>query len=252
MSAAKRKASRDCGDCPGKVCKPVSRSDDPLPDKDLAPKYCPMLRFPEVLEEVEEQYRRFDIREFARLASIQEAQCYERTPEGLRTKIPRIEEIMQLAQKCGYRRIGFAFCAGLKEEFRMVSEILSAKGFEVVGVNCKVGGVPKEFIGIQEDEKIAPPGMMETMCNPIGQAEVLNAEGVDLGVVLGLCVGHDTLFFKYVQVPCTILAVKDRVTGHNPLQPVYLSKGPYYGRARLEAELPEGTPIATLPEDPRK
>jgi uncharacterized metal-binding protein len=251
MSEAKSEAAGTCGDCPGKICYPLSKSDAPLPDKEKAPSFCPMRRFPGVLEKVKEQYGRSDIREFARLASIQEAECYERTPEGMRTKIPRIEEIMQLAQKCGYRRIGFAFCTGLREEFRMVSDILEAKGFEVVGVNCKVGGVPKEFIGIEEEQKIAPPGIMETMCNPIAQAEVLNAEEVDLAVVLGLCVGHDTLFFKYVQVPCTVLAVKDRVTGHNPLQAVYLSKGPYYGRVRGKADLPESAEVVTLPENPR-
>jgi len=36
--------------------------------------------------------------------------------------------------------------------------------------------------------------LMETMCNPITQAEVLNKEGVDLAILLGLCVGHDSLF----------------------------------------------------------
>ena len=42
-----------------------------------------------------------------------------------------------------------AFCAGLKEDARMVSDILTAKGFEVVLVNCKVGGASKEYIGIK-------------------------------------------------------------------------------------------------------
>jgi uncharacterized metal-binding protein len=46
---------------------------------------------------------------------------------------------------------------------------------------------------------------------------------------LGLCIGHDTLFIKYCRVPMTVLAVKDRVTGHNPLAALYLSQS-YYGR----------------------
>jgi uncharacterized metal-binding protein len=40
-------------------------------------------------------------------------------------------------------------------------------------------------------------------------------------VLLGLCVGHDSLFFKYTEAPGTVLAVKDRLLGHNPLAAVY-------------------------------
>jgi uncharacterized metal-binding protein len=29
-------------------------------------------------------------------------------------------------------------------------------------------------------------------------------------------------FFKFAEAPATVLAAKDRVTGHNPLGPVYL------------------------------
>jgi uncharacterized metal-binding protein len=142
-----------------------------------------------------------------------------------------------------------AFCVGLKQEARMVKDIFSAKGFEVISVNCKVGGVPKESIGLKPEEKIAPPAMMETMCNPIAQAEVLNAEQVDLAIMLGLCVGHDTLFLKYIRPPCTVLAVKDRVLGHNPLAAVFLSKGPYYSRLRIESDGTGSGEKATLPEN---
>jgi uncharacterized metal-binding protein len=59
------------------------------------------------------------------------------------------------------------------------------------------------------------------MCNPILQAQVLNSEQTELNILLGLCVGHDSLFLKYAEAPCTVLAVKDRVTGHNPLAALY-------------------------------
>jgi uncharacterized metal-binding protein len=65
------------------------------------------------------------------------------------------------------------------------------------------------------------------MCNPIFQAYVVNDAGTDFNVLLGLCVGHDSLFFKYTEAPTTVLAVKDRVTGHNPLAAVYLSESYY-------------------------
>jgi uncharacterized metal-binding protein len=44
-------------------------------------------------------------------------------------------------------------------------------------------------------------------------------------------VGHDSLFMKHSEVPVTVLAVKDRVLGHNPLAAVYLADG--YYRERL-------------------
>ncbi|HAA89823.1 MAG TPA: hypothetical protein DCE07_04510 [Peptococcaceae bacterium] len=52
--------------------------------------------------------------------------------------------------------------------------------------------------------------------------------------MLGLCIGHDTPFIKYCQAPVTVLAVKDRVTGHNPLAALYLSSS--YYRRLLEKE----------------
>jgi len=39
-----------------------------------------------------------------------------------------------------------------------------------------------------------------------------------------LCVGHDALFLKEVEAPTTVLVVKDRVTGHNPVAVLYLSQ----------------------------
>ena len=65
------------------------------------------------------------------------------------------------------------------------------------------------------------------MCNPIAQAKILNKEGTEFNVVVGLCVGHDSLFFKYAHAPTTVLIAKDRVFGHNPAAGLYLS-GSYY------------------------
>jgi len=59
------------------------------------------------------------------------------------------------------------------------------------------------------------------MCNPIFQARLLNRQKCHFNILLGLCVGHDSMFFKYAEAPTTVLAVKDRVTGHNPLAAIY-------------------------------
>ena len=220
-----------CAKCPEIFCYPAIAADQE-PSFEKAPSFCPTKLKKDLIEKTLQEYDREDIREFARLASVQEFECYELTPDGIRTKIPRIEETIQFARKNGFRKLGLAFCAGLMNEARMVTDILERKGFEIVSVCCKAGAIPKERIGIKPEEKIAGPDFYESMCSPISQAEVLNSEEVDFAILLGLCVGHDSLFIRYCRVPMTVLAVKDRVTGHNPLAAVYLSRSPYYGRLR--------------------
>lgn len=128
----------------------------------------------------------------------------------------RLEETMDFARQCGYKKLGLAFCSALSEEARIVVKVFEANGFETESVICKVFGIPKDYIGIKNSSN--------TMCNPIGQAKLLNEARTDLNIVLGLCVGHDTLFFKYSDAPVTVLAVKDRVLAHNPLGAVYTAE----------------------------
>ncbi len=218
-----------CARCTRVVCFPLIKSGEQPPIAD-APAFCPMKLMPELIEKATAEYDRPEVREFARLASVQEFECYEFLPEGRRTKIPRVEELIQFSRKCHYERLGIAFCTGLANEARILTDVLENKGFEVVSVRCKVGATPKERIGIREEEKIRGPGWLESMCSPIVQAEILNAVKVDLAIMLGLCIGHDTLFIKYCRVPMTVLAVKDRVFGHNPLAALYLANTSYYGR----------------------
>lgn len=85
-------------------------------------------------------------------------------------------------------------------------------------MNCKVCGVGKSEMGAMESDKVGP-----ISCNPIEQAEVLNAANTDLNLLLGLCVGHDALFIKYSQAPVVPVAAKDRVIAHNPLGALYCS-----------------------------
>lgn len=54
-------------------------------------------------------------------------------------------------------------------------------------------------------------------------AHEMGYQKTDFNIVLGLCVGHDTLCFKYSKIPVSVLAVKDRVLAHNPLGAVYLA-----------------------------
>ena len=45
----------------------------------------------------------------------------------------------------------------------------------------------------------------------------------------GLCVGHDSLFYKYAEALTTTLITKDRVLGHNPAVALYQTAS-YYKR----------------------
>jgi uncharacterized metal-binding protein len=197
--------------------------------KGKSAKGCPTVSKKTLLSRAVEEYKKKNVHEFARNASIQEGECYagrDKKPYTMHPVKPRILEICEFAEKMGYKKLGLVFCGGLAKEGEVVSQILEKRGFDVVSVMCKAGGVPKEEIGIEESEKIYI-GDFEPMCNPIFQAYVVNDSGTDFNVLLGLCVGHDSLFFKYTEAPTTVLAVKDRVTGHNPLAPIYLS-GSYY------------------------
>ncbi|SMC88872.1 DUF1847 domain-containing protein [Papillibacter cinnamivorans] len=138
----------------------------------------------------------------------------------------RLEEIMDFARKCNYHKLGVAFCLGMKREGNILCNILRHNGFDVVAVACKHGRIPKEFIGIKDEEKVRP-GTFESICNPIGQALLMNQQKTDLNVMMGLCVGHDTLFMKYSEAPATVFAVKDRALAHNPIGALYLSENYY-------------------------
>lgn len=182
---------------------------------------CPTVNKRELLENSMELYKDPQILKFAQNASIQEGECYQRLDgKNVKPLKPRILEIAEFAEKMGYKRLGLIFCVGLASEAKAVDKFYGSWGFEMVSVVCKAGRKVKEELGLQEEQKIIP-GSFEPMCNPIYQAKIVNDQKVDFNILMGLCVGHDSLVLKYIDAPVTILAVKDRLTGHNPLAAVY-------------------------------
>ena len=131
-------------------------------------------------------------------------------------KETRLGEIILFAKELGYEKIGLAFCIGLSEEAKVIEEILS-KRFEVVSVCCKVCGIAKEDFRLQQ---ISSEGD-EAMCNPAGQARLLNDAKTQFNILCGLCVGHDAIFSKASEAPVTTLIAKDRVLAHNPAAAIY-------------------------------
>ncbi len=152
--------------------------------------------------------------------------------------LTRVEEVALFAKKIGAKKVGIATCMGLRNETQIFSKVLKAKGFEsVCAVVCKVGGIDKTSAGIPDEVKVHP-GQHESACNPIVQAKILNAQNTDLNVIVGLCVGHDTLFIKHSEAPVTYLIVKDRVLGHNPVAALY-QHNVYYNRIMQPGFPPE-------------
>lgn len=227
--AKEKKLYPQCAICDTYACNSSVRTGKMNPGE--KPDYCPQNTSTEVIKRSVEEYRKPDNHKMAYVSAVQEFQNYEWLPgRKMRTCITRIEEIMDFAKKMGYRRLGLAYCAGFRYEAKLASQIFLAKGFELVSCCCKCSSTRKEEIGLTEDQKIRGPGTIEIMCSPITQAMILNDAQVDLAVMLGQCVGHDTLFMKYIEVPTTVLGVKDRVFGHNPIMALYASQTPYYSR----------------------
>jgi uncharacterized metal-binding protein len=207
-----------CADCPFKRADRLCIALD-----GKHPETCPTANHGDVVAQALKEYEKPHIRDFAREASVQEGEGYGDREKGyacVRPIKPRIIEIAEFARRMKYTRLGLVFCAGLVQEGKVVAEFYRSKGFEIASVICKVGQVPKETIGILDEQKIAI-GRHETMCNPITQAMMMNKAGTQFNILLGLCVGHDSMIFKYSAAPCTVLAVKDRVFAHNPLAAVY-------------------------------
>lgn len=136
----------------------------------------------------------------------------------------RAREIMEFAKRMGWTKIGIATCGGLLKESGTFAKILESNGFKVFGISCKAGMVPKVDMGI--DPKCEAVGC--NICNPILQAKMLNDAGTELNVVIGLCVGHDSLFYKYSEACTTTLLTKDRVTGNNPAAVLYTADTYYH------------------------
>ena len=192
-------------------------------------KGCPTLTQTSVLDASNKLYEDPKVLNFAQQASRQEAACYanrHERPYVMQPTKTRIVEICEFAKTMQYQKLGLAFCIGLAKEAFVVAEIFKIHNFDLVSVACKAGRTPKEKIGLGDEDKIYQ-GTDEAMCNPIYQAELMNREKTDLNILLGLCVGHDSLFLEYAESPVTVLAVKDRVTGHNPLAAIYLSDSYY-------------------------
>ena len=171
-----------------------------------------------VREEVRERYREPENHRIMQAAALTSERC---------ANLTRVQEPMEFAARMGARKIGIATCTMLLDESRTLRKLLERAGFEVFGVACKVEGNRRADLGLAP---AAGGGEGPVLCNPVMQARLLEEEGTDLNIVMGLCVGHDTLFYRHSHAPTTTLVTKDHVTGHNACAGLYASKSVYRRR----------------------
>lgn len=186
-------------------------------EKEKMPKNCPM-KNEQLMERAKREYGKPEYHDFYKNSCLVESEGY--------CQWPRVKEVAEFCKKNGFQKIGVAFCTGLRQEAKVACEIFRSYGLEVVSVMCKTGSLPKETVGVREEEKVRP-GTREVMCNPVAQAMLLNEEKTQFNVVIGLCVGHDSMFYKYSEAMCTTLVTKDRVLAHNPAGALYCA-GSYF------------------------
>lgn len=202
-----------CSHCGVTACK--SREEGKYPD------FCLTANVDqELLDEVMHIYKtNKKVRTIAKTAAEIEGMFY-----GQKT---RVEEVIEFIKRTGVKKVGIATCVGLIQEARMFTKILDKYGINYYVVGCKVGAIDKTEIGVPEELKLNRGCGHESMCNPILQAKILNQQKTDFNIVIGLCVGHDTLFTMYAKAPTTTLIAKDRVLAHNPVGALYQSNTMY-------------------------
>jgi uncharacterized metal-binding protein len=130
---------------------------------------------------------------------------------GRAGSLSRMQEIVEFVKEMQYTKIGLAYCYGMETLAEQVRQILASEGIAVIGVSCTVGAFRQNEV----NEESSLPGVS---CSPLNQAAQLNAQGVDLAIVIGLCMGHDVLFNRQFAGDVTTLVVKDRVYDHAPVK----------------------------------
>ena len=201
-------------------------------NKEALPDNCPMRISTDTINSTIEKYRTEEVKSTYIPATITEKEAYETIRDVRMAVRPRIKEIVEYCRLVGAKRIGIAFCSGLRDEARRSTEFLEKNGLEVASVMCKCGGVDKTKLDVASEYKIGDPSKFEAACNPLGQANLLNKAETNLNLIVGLCLGHDILFTKNSKAPVTTLIVKDRLLGHNPVIALYSN----YHRGIIESQ----------------
>jgi len=178
----------DCVNCNDKICRKQQNS-------------CKQENFEKT--ETIDKYQNTDNKKIVEAAA-------QLVDNGRAGKLSRFEEIIEFSKSMNYKRIGLAYCYGMEKNAAEVKNIFAENDLQIIPISCSVGG-------LKQSEVNTNSCIHKVSCNPIGQAEQLNSENVDLTLIFGICLGHDILLQRNLNMNFTTLVVKDRVYKHNPL-----------------------------------
>ena len=202
-----------CTDCGTRACR--TADEHGYPDFCLTRKLDPVL----LQESLDVYANDAEQQKIARISAELEGEFY--------CRMTRVEETIEFVLRMGCRIVGIATCVGLLNEARIFAKLLRRRNIDAVAVGCKIGAVDKSVLGIPDKLKLNGGCGHESMCNPVLQAKFLNSLKTDLNIMIGLCVGHDSLFIKNSEAPVTVMVAKDRVLGHNPAAALYMANTSY-------------------------
>ncbi len=124
--------------------------------------------------------------------------------------LTRLEELVEYFKFRGYTNIGVAYCYGIEKEALLLRKYLENEGYKPNIVSCTVDGIKESQIDTKKNNSTVS-------CNPLGQANILNSSGTQFTILFGLCLGHDIIIQKKLNMDFSTFIVKDRVTKNNPI-----------------------------------
>jgi uncharacterized metal-binding protein len=119
----------------------------------------------------------------------------------------RAREVVEFSRRMGYVRLGLAHCRDCGRQAALAADYFRNRGLEVI--------LPSD----------AEPASAVSDCDPVEQAAGFERAGTDLNVIVGMCVGHDTLFMRRSAAPVTSLVVRDLRLRDNPAAALYTRTG---------------------------
>jgi uncharacterized metal-binding protein len=190
----------------GCVCTDTCRFYQGLPHK--VPADCPSRVHPEVLEEARRIYQ--DPASDAHHLW----QAFGRLLHTGGAKKSRVEHIVDYCRALEVSTLGIASCLRYIKEAHYLKGLFEEQGWRAHVAICKLGGFKVEDVAVEKDSDWI-------VCNPLGQALLLNKLGCQVNVTLGLCMGHEMIFNRYSQAYTTNLVVKEKISGERSLDTLH-------------------------------
>lgn len=189
------------------------------------PDYCAANRYEDEISAAGEEYQKPENRSIYKAACVTGA-----VNDGFR---PRIQEAIHFTQIMEISSVGLAVCGAFEQEVKLIKELFGLNNITAVTANCPIGNMSAAQRHMPELDQY-----VNSACNPIAQATILNKENTQLNFIIGLCMGHDILFTKYSNAPVSTLIVKDRMLGNNPAAALYghHAKRNLFGISRMDSK----------------